>query len=239
MAGDWIKFDASTPEKPEVLGITVTMGWDDPDLTVGKLLRVWRWFDQQTLDGNAESVSLALLNRIAGVSGFAEAMVKFNWLVVTESGISLPNFHKHNGKTAKTRCQTAKRVANLKTNAETNAASVSKALPREEKRREDSSAVAQTVKFDIRAELKSCGVDDRVAEDWIKHRKTKGASVTETVLKAHISEAGKASLPLGKALAYACVAGWQGFRADWYFNREGKTGGVNGHAQDDITAGWK
>jgi hypothetical protein len=82
-------------------------------------------------------------------------------------------------------------------------------------------ALTPTKKFDIRAELKSCGVDDRVAEDWIKHRKTKGASVTETVLKAHISEAGKASLPLGKALAYACVAGWQGFRADWYFNREG------------------
>lgn len=239
MAGDWIKFDASTPEKPEVLGITVTMGWDDPDLTVGKLLRVWRWFDQQTLDGNAASVSLALLNRIAGVSGFAEAMVKFKWLIANEDGISLPNFHKHNGKTAKTRCQTAKRVANLKTNAETNATSVSGALPREEKRREDSNnAGAQATKFDIRLELATCGVDDRIAEDWIKHRKAKRASVTETVLREHIAEAEKASLPLGKALAYASNAGWQAFRADWYFNREGKTSPLSG-PQGNITAGWK
>jgi len=35
MAGDWIKFECSLPEKPETLAITVAMGWDDPDLTVG------------------------------------------------------------------------------------------------------------------------------------------------------------------------------------------------------------
>ncbi|MFX8008235.1 hypothetical protein ABTK85_19545, partial [Acinetobacter baumannii] len=60
MAGNWIKFEVDTPEKPEVLALTVAMGWDDPDLTVGKLLRVWRWFDQHTLEGNAPGVSAAL-----------------------------------------------------------------------------------------------------------------------------------------------------------------------------------
>jgi|SRR6185369_15461410 len=213
MAGDWIKFDASTPEKPEVLGITVTMGWDDPDLTVGKLLRVWRWFDQQTLDGNAASVSLALLNRIAGVSGFAEAMVKFKWLIANEDGISLPNFHKHNGKTAKTRCQTAKRVANLKTNAETNATSVSGALPREEKRRDNKAHAAP--KFDARAELISHGVSEQTASDWLEMRKKKRAAVTDTVLRMHIAEAGKASLPLERCLRISCNRGWTGFEAAW------------------------
>lgn len=141
MAGDWLKFEINTPEKPEVLSITVDMGWDDPDLVVGKLLRLWRWFDQHTENGNADNVTLALLDRIIGVTGFCEAVAKVGWLIVTEAGIELPNFERHNGKTAKNRALTAKRVANHKSNAKGNdkgnAASVTSALPREEKRRED------------------------------------------------------------------------------------------------------
>lgn len=121
MAGDWIKFEVSTPEKQEVLAITVAMGWDDPDLTVGKLLRVWRWFDQHTVDGNGHGVSAALLDRIAGVTGFASAMEKVGWLSVTDDGIELSNFGRHNGETAKSRALTAKRVAKHKANAEANA----------------------------------------------------------------------------------------------------------------------
>lgn len=145
MAGDWIKFEVSTPEKQEVLAITVAMGWDDPDLTVGKLLRVWRWFDQHTVDGNGHGVSAALLDRIAGVTGFASAMEKVGWLSVTDDGIELSNFGRHNGETAKSRALTAKRVAKHKANAEANAtgndkgnaANVTGELPREEKRREE------------------------------------------------------------------------------------------------------
>lgn len=108
----WLKFDTSTPEKPEVFSITVAMGWDDPDLTVGKLLKVWRWFDQHTDGGNAPRVTVALLDRVIGVTGFAEAMANVGWLIVTEDGLTLPNFDRHNGETAKSRADTAKRVAN-------------------------------------------------------------------------------------------------------------------------------
>ena len=135
MAGDWIKMEAATPDKPEVLAISARMGWDDPDLTVGKLFRVWRWFDQHTTDGNAHGVTSALLDRIAGVSGFAEAMSFVGWLTVSDDGLSLPNFEKHCGKTAKERAQTARRVALHKENAKGNASTVTEALPREEKRR--------------------------------------------------------------------------------------------------------
>ncbi len=129
--------ECGTPDKPEVLAITAAMGWDDPDLTFGKLFRVWRWFDQQTTDGNARNVTKTMLDRIVGVSGFADAMAAVNWLVVDEQGARLPSFDKHCGKTAKDRAQTAKRVANHKARAESNADSVSDALPREEKRREE------------------------------------------------------------------------------------------------------
>jgi hypothetical protein len=143
MAGEWIKFEANTPEKPEVFAITIAMGWEDPDLTVGKLMKVWRWFDQHTIDGNASGVTLALLDRLIGVSGLAQALVNVGWLTANDAGLVLPNFERHNGKTAKDRALTAKRVAkhkaategNQPANAKGNGASVSSALPKEEKNR--------------------------------------------------------------------------------------------------------
>lgn len=145
MAGDWIKMEVCTTEKSEVLAITARMGWDDADLTVGKLFRVWRWFDQQTVNGNAVGVTSALLDRIIGVTGFCDAMESVGWLTIGGSGLSLPNFDHHNGASAKSRAQTAKRVANHKKNGKGNAKgngvsvteSARGALPREEKRRED------------------------------------------------------------------------------------------------------
>jgi hypothetical protein len=145
MAGDWLKFEINTPEKREVLAITIELGFTDPDLTVGKLLKVWRWFDQQTINGNATNVTPALLDRLLGVSGITQAMANVGWMVIEEGGLTLPNFERHNGRTAKNRVLTAKRVANYKSNArgndegndEGNDDTVSKALPREEKRRED------------------------------------------------------------------------------------------------------
>jgi len=141
MAGDWIKMERGTPEKPEVLAITVRMGWDDPDLTVGKLFKLWCWFDQHTTDGNAVGVSPALLDRYLSAQGFINAVALSGWVVINDDGLSLPNFDKHNGASAKKRGLTAKRVANHKTNAETNAASVSETLGERylEKRREEKS----------------------------------------------------------------------------------------------------
>ena len=226
MAGEWIKFEANTPEKQEVFTITVAMGWDDPDLTVGKLLKVWRWFDQQTVDGNAPRVTAALMDRIIGVTGFAQAMCDVGWLIADEHGITLPNFERHNGQTAKNRALTAKRVAkhkgNAKGNEAGNAAIVTPALPKEEKRREEKkeprskttpSPAAPT--FDPGAELASLAVSPQIAADWLALRKTKRATVTPTALKNIIAEVEKAGMSLPAALALCCGRGWAGFNADW------------------------
>lgn len=141
MAGEWLKFDASLPEKPETLAVTIAMGWEDPDLTVGKLMRLFRWFDQHTIAGNAPRVTAALLDRIIGVTGFVQAVASTGWIVISDDGVTLQNFDRHNGATAKSRAQTAKRVATYRasdeSNAPSNAATVTPALAREEKRREE------------------------------------------------------------------------------------------------------
>lgn len=141
MAGNWIKFDTSTSDKPEVWAIAESLGID-PDAVVGKLLRVWAWFDDQTEKGNAPIVTRSLLDRKVGVTGFVTAMVAAGWMVETDGVLSLPNFDRHNGQTAKNRILTAKRVAthkkgNARGNAKGNAAIVTRPLPKEEKSRSE------------------------------------------------------------------------------------------------------
>lgn len=132
MAGDWIKFELTTLDKPEVCQIA-DLADIDPDAVIGKLMRVWGWFDQQTEKGNAPSVSKKLLDRLVGVTGFCEHMKSVAWMIEEGGLISLPHFDRHNGKTAKNRLLTAKRVANHKaSNGKSNAANVSGALPKED-----------------------------------------------------------------------------------------------------------
>jgi hypothetical protein len=137
MAGDWIKVDITTPDKPEVHLIAEHLGID-PDAVTGKLIRIWCWADQQTVDGNARSVTKTLLDRVSGVTGFSEMLVQVGWLEESTSGFCFPNFDRHNGQTAKNRALTGKRVQKSR-----NAASVTKTLPEIEKRREENNIETQ------------------------------------------------------------------------------------------------
>ena len=132
MAGDWIKFEVATSDKPEVYAIAADLGVT-PEQALGHCLRLWVWADQNTPDGcNARSVTLSALNAIARVTGIAEAMVKVGWLRVHEWGIEFVNGDRHNGQTAKSRALTQRRVREHRRNASV----TRKPLP--EKRREES-----------------------------------------------------------------------------------------------------
>jgi hypothetical protein len=239
MAGQWLKFDASTPEKPETFAITVALGWTDPDLTVGKLLKVWRWFDEHTVNGNAPSVTLALLDLISGVPGLAKAMCDVCWLRETGTGVELPNFDYHNGKTAKERALAAKRAANFRSgglavtdgNDESNGGGVTDALPREEKRREYSKPKSKTKApaaptFDPKPDLVAHSVGEQTIVDWLALRAKKRAPVTPTVLLQLQREAESAGMSLDATLALCCVRGWTGFEAAWVLkdSRSGSPG---------------
>jgi hypothetical protein len=143
----WIKIEHWTQDKPEVFVMADSLGID-PDAVLGKLVRIWVWADQQTIDGNAGSVTLSLLDRLSGVTGFAKAMLGAGWLRQVGDGVQFVNFDRHNGETAKKRALTARRVdkhraGNAKkpqTGAGCNAGSVTKALP-EESREEKSESI--------------------------------------------------------------------------------------------------
>jgi 5-methylcytosine-specific restriction endonuclease McrA len=109
MAGDWMKIELELPDKPEIHSMAGILNIDS-DAVVGKLIRIWQWFDKHTVDGNAKSVTPALLDRITSCQGFALAMKNSGWLIELDDGLQLPHFDKHNGATAKSRAETSRRV---------------------------------------------------------------------------------------------------------------------------------
>jgi len=134
----WLKIDHATPEKPEVIAIAARLDIS-PDEAFGVLFRMWRWFDVHTQTGNARSVTSALLDRLLGVSGFAQAAIEVGWLLQTETGLQIPNFERHNGQTSKARALTASRVQAHRAgkakncNADVTPAVTPPTLPRKEK----------------------------------------------------------------------------------------------------------
>ena len=129
MSGDWMKIDLELSDKPEVHYIANGLNID-PDTVVGKLIRVWAWFDKHTEDGNAVGVTYSLVDRITGVSGFAEMMCLAGWLTQNDAILTMPKFDRHTSKSAKTRAITRVRVEKFR-----NASTVTKSVP--EKRREE------------------------------------------------------------------------------------------------------
>lgn len=134
MAGDWIKIEKATVRKPEVLRVAQSLGIH-PDHAFGLCFRFWSWCDDQLDSANAVGVSPALVDALVERSGFASAMLDVGWLVDVNGSLVIPNFDRHLSESAKKRALTARRVSKHAT--KTNAASVSNALPREEKRREE------------------------------------------------------------------------------------------------------
>ena len=63
--------------------------------------------------------------------------------------------------------------------------------------------------------LAEFGICGQLADDFIAHRKSKKATITETVLKGYQREADKAGIPLAEAIEISIVRNWQGFNANW------------------------
>jgi hypothetical protein len=140
MAGDWIKMRSNLWDDPRVLRLC-----DDTDSSeasvVGALYWLWSTADQHSEHGTLPGMTLRAIDRKTGIAGLGNALVSIGWLTDDAGGVSLARFDEHNGASAKSRAQTARRVANHKSNAiltpealpEQDAA-VSTALPRERER---------------------------------------------------------------------------------------------------------
>ena len=73
MASSWIMVEVITLINQEIFQIAEILGID-PDAVLGKLVRIWAWADQQTIDGNAWQ-RYKRIDRLAFITGIADALV--------------------------------------------------------------------------------------------------------------------------------------------------------------------
>jgi hypothetical protein len=128
MAIPWLKIEATLPKKPEVLRIAAHLKTDRFSI-VGRLVEVWAWADQHSIDGNAMDVTEDFLNELAGHKHFCTALRKVGWLSGEDGALTFPNFDRHNGTTAKTRATGAKRQDTFRGHHKSNADTVTKVTP--------------------------------------------------------------------------------------------------------------
>ncbi len=106
---DWIKSRVVLHEEREVLAIAAELSMDR-FAVIGRLLRIWGWFDQHTNNGNAPGATDALLDELVGQKGFSSAMRGARWLFDLDGGgLRIPKWSRHNGTSGKKRANGQKR----------------------------------------------------------------------------------------------------------------------------------
>lgn len=110
MGRNWIKIETVTCDKPEVC-VVATQLKVDPDMVVGKLVRLWSWAEVNRINSNEMNVTYDFIDKVVGKKGFAAALAKAGWLRTVGDKLQFPNFGRHNGPSGKGRALTAQRVS--------------------------------------------------------------------------------------------------------------------------------
>jgi hypothetical protein len=128
-------------ECPEVIQISAETGLDVFSV-IGRLGRLWGWFDRHTVDGRVSQkfVTHVTLDSFACHTGFAKAVENANWLSVENGVMILPHFERHNGETAKKRFQDADRQRKRRTK-KTSRCHVTNVTAKRDQRREEKNIV--------------------------------------------------------------------------------------------------
>ena len=229
MAGDWIKIEHVTPDKPEVVAMADSLAIDQ-DAVVGKLLRLWIWADQQSHFGNALSVTDSFIDRYTMRSGFASALRSVGWLSGENGKLEFPNFDRHNGQTAKSRALIKKRVEKnrSKNDAKCNAGSVTKSLP--EKRREEINTPLPPLAVPASLQTKDfLAAWNAWVEFRTKLKKTKNLSVIFDQQLKWLENFGAVSA--AGILTQSMRNGWQGL----FELKDNQGGKPNGHTGRKLT----
>ncbi len=104
MAGDWIPRTKGFSRKAEVLAIAAATNLHRR-FVADLLMDFWDWADAETADGTLPGLTLAQLPGIVPDTdpAFWSAVASSGWLVATPTGLTIPNFERWMGKSAKRR----------------------------------------------------------------------------------------------------------------------------------------
>lgn len=104
----WIKMREELRTDPAVVHIASRCGVTTRH-AVGALMEVWAWAGRLSEDGVVPFGNAAVIDEVAGSSGFAQAMVEVGWLGLEPTQAVFPNWDRHNSDDAKARALAAER----------------------------------------------------------------------------------------------------------------------------------
>lgn len=111
MASTWIKVRSDIATTREVLIVADQLQCSMAE-AVGLCVIFWTWADGQTDNGKVEHCSFATVDKLVQRTGFADAMKLAGWLEPDPpSGIFIPNFDRHMGRSGKARTLSNRRQA--------------------------------------------------------------------------------------------------------------------------------
>lgn len=117
MAGDWMKIETVTPEKPEMKHIA-RVCQVSLDTAFASWFRLWRWFDSATADGHFTFLTPEDCDDAGQLPGLGRALSEVGWVIFEADGsATISNWNRHNGASAKKRALTNRRVAMLRVRA--------------------------------------------------------------------------------------------------------------------------
>src|SRR5205807_2681842 len=88
---------------------------------LGRMIRIWAYWDQHSVDGHIDGIDASFLDGLVGHAGFAAAVAAVGWLVIEDSGVTIPNHDRHSSATAKARAQSARRSESYRSRGERDA----------------------------------------------------------------------------------------------------------------------
>ena len=111
MTAHWIKVEKDTPAKPEVMRLAALLDIDEFTV-VGHLIAFWSWVDSNlSPECPRTQGTIRGLDRIAGRTGFCEAMIAVGWLSHADGVFEIPKMGRHMGKSAKLRAEDTEKKA--------------------------------------------------------------------------------------------------------------------------------
>ena len=179
-----------------------------PDLT-GAELKCYLVVIRKTKGWNKESdnISISQFMKATGLSNSAvikacESLVKYG-LLIKQNGARNTGVYAVNSY-SKTTCEESSQVTCEKSSHTIN--NIKNTIQNTNKK------TTQKNSLDLLAEF---GIVGQLADDFITHRKSKKATITETALNGYKREADKAGITLDEAIAIAIERDWRGFNASW------------------------
>lgn len=108
MAGDWIKVEKVTPDKPEMRIIARVCGVSRAEAFLA-WFRLWCHFDDMIENGFLEGFTIEDADEMGRLPKLGEALRQTGWVIFEDHGCTVNKWQKHNGASAKIRAEDARR----------------------------------------------------------------------------------------------------------------------------------